>query len=298
MKRIFTFLVFLAVALSCLTSCGGTSVSIGMVRSANDLKTMFLSDIDMNSFHETIGYYHEDKVDFVYSIYYERAENIYAAYNILETVYDENMLLDYQLYAYEGDVYAEDENGICAILLLSGNYTDFVNAYIEGDFPFDAHRLDQKSSARTDDGATVVTYTSTLTPQTTAELAALGLKGGEKILSTYTIEEDDFISAISYAIEDESGTRDIATRCFSKSSDKNNEAFAPVASFEKTITVNFVFVGEENSGRNFKVPAGVYVGAYMGENDCEFFRDEACTVPYSYLDEKITEDMTIYVVKK
>ena len=298
MKRIFTFLVFLAVALSCLTSCGGTSVSIGMVRSANDLKTMFLSDIDMNSFHETIEYYHEDKVDFVYSIYYERAENIYAAYNILETVYDENMLLDYQLYAYEGDVYAEDENGICAILLLSGNYTDFVNAYIEGDFPFDAHRLDQKSSARTDDGATVVTYTSTLTPQTTAELAALGLKGGEKILSTYTIEEDDFISAISYAIEDESGTRDIATRHFSKSSDKNNEAFAPVASFEKTITVNFVFVGEENSGRNFKVPAGVYVGAYTGENDCEFFRDEACTVPYSYLDEKITEDMTIYVVKK
>lgn len=298
MKRIFTFLVFWAVALSCLASCGGTSVSIGMVRSANDLKTMFLSDINMNSFHETIEYYREDKVDFVYSIYYERAENIYAAYNILETVYDENMLLDYQLYAYEGDVYAEDENGICAILLLSGNYSDFVNMYIEGDFPFDAHRLDQRSSTRSDDGAMVVTYASTLTPQTTAKLEAFGLKGGEKILSTYTIEEDDFISAISYAVEDESGTRAVANRRFSKSSDQNNNAFAPVASFEKTITVNFVFVGEENSGRNFKVPAGVYVGAYTGENEYAFFRDEACTISYSYLDKKITEDMTIYVVKK
>ena len=298
MKRIFTFLVFLAISLSCFASCGGTSVSIGMVRSKNDLKTMFLSDIHMNSFHETIEYYRDDEIDFVYDIYYGRAENIYAAYNILETVYDENKTVDYRLYAYEGDVYTEDENGICAVLLLSGNYSDFVNAYIEGDFPFDGYRLDQKSSTRSDDGATMVTYASTLTPQTTAKLAAFGLKGGEKILSTYAIEDDDFISAISYAIEDESGTRTVANRSFSKSSEKNTEAFASVASFEKTITVNFVFVGEENSGRNFKVPAGIYVGAYTGENEYAFFKDEACTVSYSYSDEKVTEDLTIYVVKK
>lgn len=298
MKRIFTFLVFLAVALSCLTSCGGTSVSIGMVRSANDLKTMFLSDVNMNSFNETIEYYNDDEIDFVYNIYYGRAENIYAAYNVLETVYDENMLVDYRLYAYEGDVYTEDENGICAVLLLSGNYSDFVNMYIEGDFPFDGHRLNQRSSTRSDDGATVVTYASTLTPQTTAKLAVFGLKGGETILSTYTIEEDDFISAISYAIEEEGGTRAIASRRFSKSSNKAEGEFAAVSSFEKTLTVNFVFVGDENSGRNFKVPAGVYVGAYTGENEYAFFKDEACTIPYSYLDEKITEDMTIYVVKK
>ena len=298
MKRIFTFLIFLAVSLSCLASCGGTSVSIGMVRSKNNLKTMFLSDINMNSFNETIEYYRDDKIDFVYDIYYGRAENIYAAYNILETVYDENKMVDYRLYAYEGDVYTEDENGICAVLLLSGNYSNFVNAYIDGTFPLDGQRLDQKSSTRADNGATMVTYSSTLTPQTTAKLAAFGLKGGEKILSTYTIDDDDFISAISYAIEDESGTRAVANRSFSKSATKGNDDFAPVASFEKTITVNFVFVGEENSGRNFKVPAGVYIGAYTGENEYAFFKDEACTVLYSYADEKITEDMTIYVVKK
>lgn len=252
----------------------------------------------MNSFNETIEYYRDGEIDFVYDIYYGRAENIYAAYNILETVYDENKLVDYRLYAYEGAVYAEDENGICAVLLLSGNYSDFVNAYIDGDFPLDGHRLDQKSSARLDDGATTVTYSSTLTPQTTAKLTAFGLKGGEKILSTYTIEDDDFISAISYAIEDESGTRTVANRSFSKSATKGNDGFASVASLEKTITVNFVFVGEENSGRNFKVPAGVYVGAYTGENEYAFFKDEACTVSYSYSDEKITEDLTIYVVKK
>ena len=288
MKRIFTFLVILAIALSCLASCGGTSVSIGMVRSANDLKTMFLSDIDMNSFKETITYAADG---FTYETYYERAQNIYAAYNICETVGD------HRLYAYEGSVYTEDENGICAVLLLSGNYSDFVNAYIDGDFPFDGHRLDQKNSKQLDNGTVMVTYTSTLTPQTSAKLTAFGIKGGETILSTYTIEKDDFISAISYEIEDENGIRALANRKFFKSAEKE-DLFTSVSSLDATVPVNFIFLGAENNGRSFKVPAGVYVGAYIGENAYEFFRDEACTVPYSYLDEKITEELTIYVKAK
>ena len=98
-------------------------------------------------------------------------------------------------------------------------------------------------------------------------------------------------------IEDENGIRALANRKFFKSAEKE-DLFTSVSSLDATVPVNFVFLGAENSGRSFKVPAGVYVGAYTGENAYEFFRDEACTVPYSYLDEKITEELTIYVKAK
>ena len=290
MKRLLALLVLAAMVAACLISCGGTSVSIGMVRSQNNLKTMFLHDVNMNAFKETIVYAEDG---FTYETYYERAENIYAAYNICETVGD------YRFYAYEGSVYTEDENGVCAVLILSGNYSDLVNEYVNGTFPFDSAQLNQKNSAASENGAVKVTYASTLAPQTAAKLTSFGIQGGETILSTYTIEEDDFISEISYVIQDKIGERDFATRRFQKFSEKEPLfEFVKALATQATVSVDFVFVGEETQGRHFDVPAGVYVGAYIGENEYSFYKDEECTVSYSYLDEKITENLIIYVQKK
>ncbi len=285
MKKLLTVFLLLAMSLSVFVSCAsGASVSIGMIRAKNELVTMFLSDVEMNSFTETIVYAEDD---FTYEIYYERAQNIYAAYNICETVGD------YRLYAYEGSVYTEDENGICAVLLLNGNYSHFVSNYLEGEFPLDGNSLNQKNSKKGEDGAMIVQYASTLTPQTAATLSAFGITGKETVLSTYTIK-DDFVSSISYSLEDQNGTREFASRSFEKSSEKE-ERFASVAELAPSVSVDIIFVGQENSGRHFEVPTGVYVGVYPGENKWEFFRDEACTVPYSYGEEKITEDLAIYV---
>jgi len=288
MKQVVSLLTAVLIVLTLFVSCGkGASISIYRIRTANEIQNIFIQNADVNSYKETVTYMNRDGSSrFSYELYYERAADIYAGYNVCESI------AGYRLYAYEGAVYTDNGDGLCAVILLGGTYLEYINAYLTGAFPFDADTLDQQYS-KSEGGKTVVEYQSALTPQRAASLAAYDMDESDKIISRYTIDSAGFIESIAYSVLDESGTYPIAVRTFERS-EKKDALFAPVADLEYSVSVDIVYVGEEKEGRHFTVPAGIYVGIDTGNSDYSFYYDEDCKMLYSYQDGKITQDLVLY----
>lgn len=281
----------LMIAVSLFVSCGsGTSIAIGALRLDNEVLNLFRF-AGAVAYDETIQYFDKDGSSvFMAEYYYEVAEDIYAAYNLVETIGD------YKLYAYEGSVYTETEKGMTAVLLLSGTYLDFVKRYLEADFIFDGDVLIQRSS-ETIDGVIYAQYETSLTPQQHARVSEFGVKEDDKILSQYAVR-DSIIESVVYSVERDGEEFPVAGRMIRVMMEKENRFSALEALSEELVTIDFTFVGGSNQGRRFEVPKGVFVGMETGNFDYAFFRDQDCTIPYAFDEEPITENMTIYVLAK
>ena len=292
MKKIISLGLLLAILCS-MVSCGnGTSIAIQAVRLDNEVENLFIWDKEIQSLTETIVY--KDAIGndaFSAEYYYEDAKDIYAMYNVRETIGD------YTLYAYEGSVYTETEKGITAVILFSCTYTDFISSYLQSTFPLDGEVLNQKSSQKSD-GNVIAYYHSKLTPQQTAKVQSFGIDGTETIETRYVITSDNFISSIDYSVIAKGYAHLLATRSFEKKSEKQEGVFDAVSDLKKSVSVDFLFVGEEQQGRHFEVPAGVYLGIDTADYDYEFFRDEACTIPYQYDEQIVSENIILYVRAK
>lgn len=289
MKRTISLLAAALLALTLFVSCGkGASVSIYKVRTANEIKNIFIQNADVNAYRETVTYMNRDGSSrFSYEVYYERAADIYTGYNICEHIGD------YRLYAYEGAVYADDGDGLCAVILLGSTYLEYIDDYLTGEFPLDADTLNQQYS-KTEGGGTVVEYRSALTPQRFAALSSYGIEEDGMIISKYTIDSEGFIRSIEYSVSNGTDAYPLAVRTFERAQEKEDFLFSPVAGLEASVSVDISYIGEEKEGRHFMVPAGIFVGFDAGSTNYSFYYDEECRRPYSYQDGKITQDIVIY----
>ena len=289
MKRTVSLLAAALLALTLFASCGrGASVSIYKVRTANEIKNIFIQNTDVNAYRETVTYVNQDgSPNFSYEVYYERAADIYAGYNICESIGD------YRLYAYEGAVYADDGDGLCAVILLGSTYLEYIDDYLTGSFPLDTDTLNQQYS-KTEEGNTVVEYRSALTPQRLAALSSYGIDEDGTVISKYTIDPEGFIRSVDYSVSNGTDTYPLAVRTFERSQEKDDSLFSSVSGLEASVSVDIFYVGEEKEGRHFTVPAGIFVGFDTGSANYSFYYDEECLRPYSYQDGKITQDSVIY----
>ena len=292
MKRILSIILLLAM-LCLLASCGnGTSIAIAAVRLDNQVQNLFVWDTEIASLTETIVY--KDKSGnetFTAQYYYEDAKDIYAMYNICETIGG------YKLYAYEGSVYTETEKGITAVVLFSCTYTEYISSYLKSSFPLDGEVLNQKSSSRHGDEIHAA-YHTRLTPQQAARLISFGIDGTETIRTDYVIKDAKFISSVDYTVIGENESYLFANRSFEKTTEKKADVFSAVSSLQKSVKVDFIFADGAQNGRHFEIPYGVYLGIDTADYEYEFFYDEACTQPYEYDREVVTEDIVIYVRAK
>ena len=276
------------------------SVGIHALRLDNEVANLFLWDKSVLSYEilshsESIVYKNVDGEDiFSAEYYYEEADRLYtndAMYNICETIGD------YRLYAYEGYVYTETEKGITAVLLFGHTYQEFCKLYLEDDFPLDGGLLSQQNSKK-ENGKTIAEYHATLTPLQASKLKSFGIDGTETVETRYTIVDNKLIESVEYTIIDGEQKYLFAVRNFENNLEKKNGVFASVSSLTPSVSVDIVFVGNENKGRHFEVPTGVYVGIDVADTQYEFFFDEACTIPYSYETEKVSENIIIYAREK
>lgn len=291
MKKLLCFFMALMLSVSLFVSCGsGASIAIGALRLDNEVVNLF-KFTDAIAYNETLVYTDKEGTPiFTAEYYYEVAEDIYVAYNLIENIGD------YTLYAYEGSVYTETKDGITAVLLLSGTYLDFVNRYLEEDFLLDGDTHIQRS-AETREGVIYAQYEAVLTPQQHARVSELGIKENDKIISDYAVR-DSIIESIAYSVETGGEVFPIAKREIRVMTEREDR-FDVISSLPtETVAVDFVFVDSENQGRHFEVPKGVFVGMETGSFDYAFFRDKDCTEPYSFADAPITENITLYIVEK
>lgn len=274
-------------------SCGnGTSVAIHALRLDNEVENLFLWDQTVASYTETVRYLDKDgNENFSASYYYEKAQDIYSMYNVCETIGD------YKLYAYEGKVYAETEQGITAVLLLSSTYSDFLKTYLSGAFPLDGEILKQQRSEKSD-GKITAYYHTVLTPQQNAKVKSFGFDGTETIETRYVISGEKYIDSVEYTVIDGEERTLFAERTFERTTEKKENVFESVASLTPSVSVDIVFVNDANKGRHFEIPAGLYVGIDTADHAYEFFADESCTIPYSYETDTVSENIIIYAREK
>ncbi len=293
MKKIVCFLLAAVFSLTAFVSCGsGTSIAIGALRLDNEVLNLF-KFTDAVAYQEMITYYDEtENPVFSVEYYYEKSEDIYVVYNLSETIGK------HALYAYEGNVYAENAEGITVVLLLGGTYTNFLTNYMDASFPLDGDSHIQRN-AETKDGITMATYESVLTPQQTARASGFGVQEGDKIISVYQVK-GNLIESIRYQIErDGKLSGDIAKREFTVWNEKPDDRFVSLKSLpEESIGVDFVFVGQEAHGRHFEIPKGFYMGVDTGAHLYTFYLDEELQREYSFGDEPITEPLTLYIVEE
>ena len=122
--------------------------------------------------------------------------------------------------------------------------------------------------------------------------------GTETVQTDYTITGTNFISSIDYTVIAKDETYLFANRSFVRGTEKKTGVFDSVASLQKSVKIDFLFVGEEQQGRHFEIPAGVYLGIDTADYAYEFFYDESCTQPYAYDTSVIMEDTVLYVRAK
>ncbi len=291
MKKMLCFLLALVLSVSCFVSCeSGTSIAIGALRLDNEVTNLF-KFTDAVAYHETVSYQDQTgATTFTATYYYEKAEDIYAVYNLVETIGD------YRLYAYEGSIFTETENGMTAVLLLSGTYVDFAKSYLEVGFLLDGDTQLQRSS-KTENDVIFAQYEAELTPQQTARASVLGVQEGDKILSTYAVR-DSIIESVEYLVERDGKTFPIAKRDIRVMKEKENPFASVLALSEETVSVDFVFVGTETQGRHFEVPKGVFVGMETGTHAYTFYLDAECTQVYSFDKKPLDQSITLYAVEK
>lgn len=292
MKQVISVILLMAMFVL-LASCGaGTSIAIGRTRFENQVRHLFISEPALISLTENVAYFDGgDAPRFAYSFTYERSADIYAGFNIAEKIGD------YALLAYEGAVYTKDENGICAVILLSSTYQDFIAPYLDGKFPFDGENLNQQY-ATISAGVTQAGFSTVPTPQMRAELSEYGIAENDVILSEYEITQKGFIRSITYSKANENNESVLAKRTFLPSETRSADIFADVASLSPSIDVDIFYVGEEGkSGKHFTVPSGVRVGVYDFGKGYTYYYDEALTRPYSYLDGVPSGDLELYAAR-
>ncbi len=291
MKKLLCLLLALMLSVSLFVSCGsGTSIAIGALRLDNQVENLF-KFTNAVSYRETLTYTDKDgNPTFTAEYYYEVAEDIYSAYNLMETIDD------YTLYAYEGSVYTETKDGMTAVLLLSGSYLDFVNTYFAADFLLDGETHIQRSSETKDD-LILAQYETVLTPQQQARVSEFGVKENDKIVSNYAVR-NSIIESIEYFLERDGELTPLAMRKFHVSNEKEDRFGSVKALSEEKVSVDFVFLNGENQGRHFDVPKGVYVGMEIGARNYSFYYDKDCTIPYNHDEAPITENLTLYVSEK
>ena len=89
MKRIFAAILLIAMVFV-MASCGsGTSVAIHSVILDNQIENLFIWDKEIMSLTETVTYKDKSGNDtFSAEYYYEDSSDIYAMYNVCETIGD------------------------------------------------------------------------------------------------------------------------------------------------------------------------------------------------------------------
>ncbi len=291
MKKLCCLLLAAVFCLTALVSCsGGTSIAIGALRLDNEPMNLF-KFTDTQSYHEVITYQDTNGNEtFTAEYYYEKAEDIYAAYNLVETIGD------YTLYAYEGSIYTETELGVTAVLLLSGTYKDFAEGYMTPSFPLDGDILIQTEGDEIDD-VVYATYRSGLTPQQTARASVFGVQEGDQIYSSYAVR-DSIIESVTYEISRGDQMIPAAKREITVSDEKEDRFASVKALSSEKVGVDLIFVDSEVQGRHFDVPKGVYVGMETGAYAYTFYLDAELQNAYSYEASPITEPLTLYVVEK
>ena len=300
MKKIICIVIALLTVLSVCSCSGGVSVGIHALRLDNQVENLFLWDskvlgYDIASHTETVTYKDRAGADiFTAEYYYEEAQRLYsndAMYNIRETIGD------YTLYAYEGSVYTETEKGITVVLLFGRTYQDFCKLYLQDSFSLDGEVLTQKNSSKENEKL-IMEYHTTLTPQQASKLGSFGIDGTETVHTRYTILDKKLFESVEYSIIDGKEQYLFAVRDFENAKEKKTGVFDPVSSLAPSVFVDIVFPENENKGRHFVVPAGVYIGIDTADETYEFFSDEACTVPYVYDAQVVSESIVIYAREK
>ena len=282
MKKIVSFICALAMLLL-LASCGnGKSIPVSIVGQYN--KTVALLSGDTVAYTEKIEYFSPEARS--YEIYYELSQDFSYVYNIAEKIGD------YAMYAKSGDVYTEKDGVLCAVLFANPTVTfpKFINDYIDVAFPLDGGTRYQRSSAEDGDYITV-TYYADVTPQMASGIYSVSLDAGEKIISTYKLDESYRIYQIEYSVESADGSLSdvVARRSFTYYSERQDVfASLPDDSGESaTITLDY---GTRKS--TFTVPVGVYVGFDDGGSGYEYYTDAEMNFKYAL---SPAQDMIVYV---
>lgn len=281
MKKVLSFL-FIAIIISSLSSCSkGRSVPVEMLKQSNRIGTIMTGGTV--AYSETVEYFKNDG-NLSYEIYYELADGASYTYNIAETIGD------FSHYISEGRVFTE-KNGRLSQKIFSNpalTYAKYIKEYIDAEFPLDGGVRYQLSSS-SDDDFTYVTYYATVTPQMASSIYSAKLFAGDKIISSYKIDQNRRIYAVEYGVKKASGeTEKLARRSFAYFDEKQNK-FSSLPQSDKKITVEF-----DLNGNKFKRTAsdGVDIIFEDGGLGYEYYIDSAFTQKY---DPKDFGDLSIYI---
>lgn len=291
MKKIISAVLILSFSALLLASCGVAGVSVPYYTLALDNYADNIFD-DYKAALETVKYYRNGEEVYTYSVYMERSLESEYVYNVCEN------FTNYTFYGHEGEIYSVTDGKTYAIIQADkSNYYEYVKPYEER-----AHVLDQGDkyqiySKELEGDITEVSYYAKMTPSIAADLYEYGISQTDKIISTYTLDENNYYLTVEYSVEHSDGTQEkIATRTFEYFKEKEKDVFETIPDLSETVNVTIVsYVGTLNETCDvYAVPRGVYIGLDPGAKNLSFYTDEACNVEFDFETALANGDMTIY----
>ena len=281
MKKALSLIMLIAVALSFTACAKGKSVPVDSLKQSNKVGALLSSG--------TVAYtekteYFSDGETLAYELYYEIADGASYTYNVAETIGD------FSHYIREGKVYSQKDGSFCQVVFSNPalTYAKYINEYIDADFPLDMGERYQLSSEVKGD-FTYVTYYATVTPQMASKIYSVTLSAGEKIISSYKIDERRRIYSVEYSVENAEGEMTkVACRTFEYFDQKQNK-FDGIPKSTGDVTIEFVI-----NGNKYKRTAsdGINIIFEDGGAGYEYFQNEDMTQKYVPGD---AENITVYV---
>lgn len=289
MKKIFFSLLSLLLLSAILVSCSGVSVPYYILKLDNDTDNVLQKYAGVK---ETLIYYKDGEKEYSYSIYIERAEKAEYGYNVCESYNG------YTFFGYEGEIYAVSEGKTFALIQADGStYYEYILPYTSRTHYLDAGEKYQKYSKK-NDSITEVAYYSKMTISDVAALGDYGIFEGDKIISLYILDKDNFYLGIEYSVEHYDGTTEtLASRTFEYYTEKQN-VFSSLPTLDDTVNINLIYnAGTMNEKtQTYIVPRGIYFGIDKGKSDISVYNDIDFTIPFDF-ENAVSDDDTVLYVK-
>ena len=291
MKKIISFFIVIALALTMCACVSGVSVPYYLLKIDNETPRVLQK---YSGIKETLIYYKDGEEAFSYSTYIEYSENAEYGYNIFES-FD-----GYTFYGYEGELYSVSDGKTYAVIQADNkNYYEYVSVYEPREHNLDIGEKFQNYSKKTDEGGTEVSYYAKMSVNDVAGLSEYGIKEGDKIISTYVLDKDDLYKSIVYSVEHADGKKEkIAERHFEYFVEKQN-VFSSLPSLSDTVNIKLVYnAGTMNENSDvYKIPRGIYFGIDVGDTGISVYTDSSFTSEFDFENAIATEDVVLYIKK-
>lgn len=301
MKKIFlAFTVLITIFVLC--SCRAKSnvagdpldnVSFESIAKANTRKNLLKKYDKIIETTSNINTLSGDEI--IWTLYYEKDKNAPGKANAVIDTGEQ-----YRCYYYNGHIFvSHDSDELLPVITFREKYEDVLDTVLKRDNTLNSAFSIISSKERNKDGGYTISFDYKATYNMLEEFSDWGIKSGQQMRITYTLNNDLEIMQYTYKIVEENNKEKDIINVSVNYNAKNDIPQDVIDLADTSDTVSLTLVENYSSGsqysESYAIPAGSHIELNSNLYTYYIYTDPQMTKEWDYEDDKVTKNMTLYL---